>query len=108
MKNYNLVIVENKQCIPFLNLTEQEFYNKLWEWTYVDDLWDYLDENNPSEEDLNDVLFQFINDNVFHRWEDDENDCFAFVSDDIIKEYEIDDNLYDFIKSKIKEHYENI
>ena len=45
MKNYNLVIVENKQCIPFLNLTEQAFYDKLWEWTYVDDLWDYLDEN---------------------------------------------------------------
>ena len=108
MKNYNLVVVENKQCIPFLNLTEQAFYDKLWEWTYVDDLWDYLDENNPSEEDLKDSLFQFINENVFHRYEDDDIDCFAFISEDTIKEYEIDDNLYDFIKSKIKEHYEKL
>ena len=74
MNNYNLVIIENKQYIPFLNLTEQEFYDKLWEWTYEDDLWDYIDENNPTDEG--------------------------------IVEYQISDRLIEFIKSKIKEHYD--
>ena len=31
MNKYNLVIIEGKQCILFLNLTEQAFYDKLWE-----------------------------------------------------------------------------
>ena len=106
MIKYNLVIVENKQCIPFLNLTEQEFYDKLWEWTYEDDLWDYLEENNPSEEDLEDVLYQFINENMFHKYEDDDVSCFAFVSTDCIREYEIGDNLFQFIHAKIKEYNE--
>ena len=109
MNNYNLVIIEGKQCIPFLNLTEQAFYDKLWEWTYEDDLWDYIDENNPSEEDLKNVLYQFIDENMFHRYEDDDVNCFAFVNtDDGIVEYQIDDTLIEFIKSKIKEYYERI
>lgn len=106
MNNYNLVIIEDKQRIPFLNLTEQAFYDKLWEWTYEDDLWDYLDENNPDEEELEDVLNQFIRENMFHEYEDDDTDCFAFVIDDEVKEYTIDDTLIDFVKSKIKEHYD--
>ena len=106
MKNYNLVIIEGKQCIPFLNLTEQAFYDKLWEWTYEDDLWDYLDENNPTEEDLEDVLAQFIRENVFHEYEDDDVHCFAFTVEDSVKEYLIDEGLYKFIYSKIKEHNE--
>ena len=107
MKNYNLVIIEGKQCIPFLNLTEQAFYDKLWEWTYEDDLWDYLDENNPTEEDLEDVLDQFIRENVFHEYEDDDVNCFAFVNtDDGIVEYKVDDTLIEFVKSKIEEYYE--
>ena len=105
MNKYNLIIVENKQCIPFLNLTEKEFYDKLWEWTYEDDLWDYLEENNPSEEDLRDALHQFINENMFHKYEDDDIDCFAFIVDDFVKEYQIDENLFEFVHSKIKEYY---
>lgn len=109
MSNYNLVMIENKQYIPFLNLTEQAFYDKLWEWTYEDDLWDYIDYNNPNEEELNDSICQFIDENIFHKWEDDDVDCFAFVNtDDGIKEYQIDEELLEFVKSKIKEHYENI
>ena len=106
MKNYNLVIIEGKQRIPFLNLTEQAFYDKLWEWTYEDDLWDYLDEVSPSEEELENVLDQFIRENMFHQYEDDDVDCFAFINDDEIKEYQIDENLFEFVKSKIKEHNE--
>ena len=37
MFKYNLVIIEGKQCIPYLNLTEKAFYDTLWEWTYEDD-----------------------------------------------------------------------
>jgi hypothetical protein len=107
MNNYNLVMIENKQCIPFLNLTKQAFYDKLWEWTYEDDLWDYIDENNPTEEDLEDALCQFIDENVFHKWEDDEVDCFAFINtDEGIVEYQISEDLIKFVKSKIKEHYD--
>ena len=109
MKNYNLVIIENKQCIPFLNLTEQAFYDKLWEWTYEDDLWDYIDDNNPDEEELDDSIYRFIDENMFHEWEDDDVDCFAFVNtDEGIVEYQIDNILVEFVKSKIKEHYEHI
>lgn len=107
MNNYNLVLIENKHCIPFLNLTEQAFYDKLWEWTYEDDLWDYIDENEPTEEDLEDVLAQFIDDNMFHKWEDDDVDCFAFINtDEGIVEYQISETLIEFVKFKIKEHYD--
>ena len=104
MNKYNLVIIEGKQRIPFLNLTEQAFYNKLWEWTYEDDLWDYIDENNPTEEELENALDQFIRENVFHEYEDDDVDCFAFIVDDSVKEYQIDEGLFEFIYAKIKEH----
>lgn len=105
MIKYNLVIIENKQCIPFLNLTEQEFYDKLWEWTYEDDLWDYIEENNPTKEELENNLDTFIRENVFHQYEDDDVDCFAFIVDDSVKEYQIDEGLFEFIHSKIEEYY---
>lgn len=109
MNNYNLVIIEAKQCIPFLNLTEQAFYDKLWEWTYEDDLWDYIEENNLTGEELENDLDQFIRENMFHEYEDDDVDCFAFVNtDEGIVEYQISERLFEFVKSKIKEHYENI
>lgn len=109
MIKYNLVIVEDKQRIPFLNLTEQEFYDELWEWTYEDDLWDYLEENSPTNEELEDALNQFIRENVFHEYEDDDIDCFAFINTDKgIVEYQVDENLLKFVKSKIKEHYEHV
>lgn len=104
MIKYNLVIIENKQRIPFLNLTEQEFYDKLWEWTWVDDLWDYIEENNLPEEELENAIYQFINDNMFHNYEDDDVDCFAFIVDDSIKEYQIDEGLFEFVYAKVKEH----
>jgi len=107
MNKYNLVIIEGKQCIPFLNLTEQAFYDKLWDWTYEDDLWDYLEENNPTEEELENALDQFIRENVFHEYEEDDVDCFAFVNtDEGIVEYQISEGLFEFIHSKIKEHYD--
>lgn len=107
MIKYNLVIIENKQRIPFLNLTEQEFYDKLWEWTYEDDLWDYIDEDNPTEEELEDSLDTFIRENMFHEYEDDDIDCFAFVdTDEGIVEYQVNKELLEFVKSKIKEHYD--
>ena len=106
MIKYNLVIIEDKQRIPFLNLTEQAFYDKLWEWTYEYDLWDYIEENNPTDEELKENLYQFIEENVFHKYEDDDIDCFAFIDDGIIKEYQINDGLYEFIYNKIKEHNE--
>ncbi len=103
MNKYNLVIIEGKQCIPFLNLTEKEFYDKLWEWTYEDDLWDYLEENNPTEEELEKVLYQFIRENVFHKYEDDDVDCFAFINTDKgIVEYQVSDELFRFIYNKIE------
>ena len=106
MNKYNLVIIEGKQRIPFLNLTEQAFYNKLWEWTYEDDLWDYIDENNPTNEELENTLDQFIRENVFHEYEDDDVDCFAFIVDDSVKEYQTDEGLFEFIYDKIKEYNE--
>lgn len=106
MNNYNLVVIENKQCSSFLNISEQAFYDKLWEWTYEDDLWDYIDDNNLNEEELKEAVDQFIYENVFHKWEDDDVDCFAFVNTDKgIVEYQASEELFDFIKSKIKEHY---
>ena len=107
MNKYNLVIIENKQCIPFLNLTEQAFYDKLWYWTYEDNLWDYIDDNNPDEEELNDTIHQFIDENVLHKWEEDDIDCFAFVNtDEGIIEYQVSNKLFEFVKSKIEEHYD--
>ncbi len=107
MIKYNLVIIENKQRIPFLNLTEQAFYDKLWEWTYEDDLWDYIDENNPTEEELEDSLDIFIRENMFHEYEDDDVDCFAFVdTSEGIVEYQVNKQLLEFVKSKIEEHYD--
>ena len=63
MIKYNLVIIENKQRIPFLNLTEQAFYDKLWEWTYEDDDIDcfaFRDDGIIKEYQMNDGLYEFI------------------------------------------------
>lgn len=107
MFKYNLVIIEGKQCIPYLNLTEKAFYDTLWEWAYEDDLWDYIDDDNPTEEELENALDQFIRENMLHEYEDDDVDCFAFINDgDCIKEYQIDENIVKFVHGKIKEYYE--
>ncbi len=107
MNKYNLVIIEGRQCIPYLNLTEQAFYDTLWKWTYEIDLWDYVEEDNPTEEELEDFLDTFIRENIFHEYEDDDVNCFAFINDeDYIKEYQVDEEMLEFVKNKIKEHNE--
>ena len=59
MTTYNFIILDNNKVVnPFLNiLNEEEFLEKLWEWCYEDDLWDFLDENPEvlnNKEDLED------------------------------------------------------
>jgi hypothetical protein len=114
MTTYNFIITNiNKTINPFLNfLDENEFLEKLWEWCYEDGLWDYLDETPEvlnNKEDLEDwILNQFIPEDLFHCYEDDDLNCFAFtVSDEKldVREYD-EDRALTFILNKIKEHYE--
>lgn len=113
---YNFVIIDNNKGInSFLNfLNEEEFLEELWEWCYEDDLWDYLDETPEvltNSEELEDYLLNtFIPEDLFHRYEDDDLNCFAFtVSDEKlnVKEYN-EDRALSFILDKIKKHYEDI
>ena len=114
MITYNFVIVDaNKTINPFLNfLDENKFLEKLWEWCYEDDLWDFLDENPEvltNSEDLEDyILDTFIPEDLFHHDEDDDLNCFAFtVSDEKLDTQEYDkDRALSFVLSKIKEHYD--
>lgn len=113
MITYNFVILDISKTInSFLNfLDENEFLEELWEWCYEDDLWDYLDENpevlNNSEE-LEDYLINtFIPEDLFHRYEDDDLNCFAFTASDEkleVREYD-EDGALSFVLNKIKEHY---
>lgn len=114
MINYNFVITDtNKTISLFLNfLNENEFLEKLWEWCYDDDLWDFLDENPEvlnNEEDLEDwILNTFIPEDLFHRYEDDDLNCFAFTASDEkldVKEYD-EDRAFTFVLNKIKEYYD--
>jgi len=116
MNTYNFVITDTSKTIsPFLNfLNENEFLEKLWEWCYDDDLWDFLDENPEvlnNKDDLEDwILNQFIPETLFHRYEDDDLNCFAFtVSDEKldVREYN-EDRALTFVLDKIKKDYENI
>ena len=114
MINYNFIITDiNKTNNPFLNfLDENEFLEKLWKWCYEDDLWYFLDENPEvlnNEEDLEDwILNQFIPEDLFHRYEDDDLNCFAFtVSDEKLDTREYDeDRALTFVLNKIKQHYD--
>jgi len=107
---YNFIITEGKVIHPFLNfLDENEFLEKLWEWCYEDDLWDYLYENPEvlnNEEELEDYLLNtFIPEDLFHRYEDDDLNCFAFTATDEkldVREYN-EDRALSFILNKIKE-----
>jgi hypothetical protein len=113
MIKYNFVINEGKVIQYFLNiLNEEEFLEKLWEWCYEDDLWDYLDETpevlNDSEELENFLLDRFIPEYLFHHFEDDDLNCFAFTVTDEkldVREYN-EDKALTFVLNKIKEHYE--
>ena len=113
MINYNFIINDGKIIHHFLNiLNEKEFLEKLWEWCYEDDLWDYIDENPEvltNSEDLeNYILDTFIPEYLFHHYEDDDFNCFAFTASDEkldVREYN-EDRALSFILNKIKEHYD--
>ena len=104
---YNIVITEYKTHTSFLNLSKEEFFKKLWEWTYKDDLWDFIEENKPDKEYLIYYIDNFIDENIFHEYEEDEIDCYAFVVDDgKVYTYNWNKPLEDFVMKKVKEHYE--
>lgn len=113
MITYNFIITEDKVIHSFLNiLNEEEFLKELWEWCFVDDLWDFLYENPEvltNSEDLEDyILNTFIPEDLFHHYEDDDLNCFAFtVSDEKLdtKEYD-EDRALSFVLDKIKKHYD--
>lgn len=113
MITYNFIINEGKVRHSFLNiLNENKFLKELWEWCYEDDLWDYLDDNpevlNDSEELEDYLLNTFIPEDLFHRYEDDDLNCFAFtVSEEKleVREYN-EDRALSFILNKIKERYD--
>ena len=114
MITYNFIIIDiNKSINPFLNiLDENEFLEELWGWCYVDDLWDYIQDNSEvlnNLEELEDYLLNtFIPEDLFHRYEDDDLNCFAFtVSDEKLdtREYN-EDKALAFVLNKIKKHYD--
>lgn len=111
---YNVVFIVFKGISSYTNLTKEELFDKLWEWTYEDDLWDFIDETNPTEEELISYLDDvFIDENVFHKWDEDDTACYAFCVDvqgtinitTSIFEYNWDSELEDYIKDKIRERY---
>ena len=108
---YNFVIIEGKYPEAYLNLTREEFFDTLWLWTYVDDLWDFIDLENPDKEYLEHYICNtFINENIFHKYEDDDINCYAFIVYDNsnVSSYNWNEHLVEFIYNKIKEKYENI
>lgn len=111
---YNVTFIIFKEIHSYTNLTKEELFDKLWEWTYEDDLWDFIDETNPTEEELISYLDNvFIDENVFHKWDEDDTTCYAFCVDvqgtinitTSIFEYNWDTELEDYIKDKILECY---
>ena len=105
---YNFVIIEGKVKSEYLNFySEEAFFEALWEWTYEDDLWDFIEENKPDKEYLIHYIDNFIDENIFHEYEEDEIDCYAFVVDDgKVYTYNWNKPLEDFVMKKVKEHYE--
>ena len=105
---YNLIIIEDKCITDYLNLTKSEFFETLWEWTYEYDLWDFIEEEDPDEESLNEYLCNiFIDDNIFHRYCEDDTNCYAFVVDDgKVSTYHWNQDLLNFIYDKIKDYRE--
>ena len=113
MITYNFIITEDKVIHSFLNiLNEEEFLKELWKWCFVDDLWDFLNENpevlTDSEDLENYILNTFISEDLFHRYEDDDLNCFAFTASNEkldVREYD-EDRALSFVLDKIKEHYD--
>ena len=109
---YNFVIIENKVQSEYLNFYSKEaFFEALWEWTYEDDLWDFIEEDDPDYEYLIHYIDNiFIDENIFHQYEEDELDCFAFIvnNDGIVRLYNWNQSLEDFVLKKIEEKYGKI
>lgn len=104
--NYNIVFTEDKTITSFLNLTEEEFYDKLWEWSYVDDLWYSIEDQNLSQDEIENAINMFIDEDMFHSYIDDDRNCFAFVvKDSKVEEYKIGDKLFSFVLDKVYKHY---
>ena len=112
---YNVAFMIYKEVSSYTNLTKKEFFDKLWEWTYEDDLWDFIDEADPNKEDLIAYLDNvFIDENMFHKFEDDDTTCYAFCVDiqgtinitTSIFEYNWNQELEDYIMNKILERYQ--
>jgi len=111
MIKYNLIIIESKVQTQYLNLTEEEFFKYLWEWTFEYDLWDIIESDDllSNEEELEDWIWDFVIPQcMLHNYDDDEIDCVAFTNSDEkchVSIYEGNENLVKFILNKIKEHY---
>lgn len=110
--SYNFIIIENKVRHEYLNIkSEKEFFEELWKWTYVDDLWEFIEYDNPDNEYLIHYIDNiFIDQNMFHEYEEDELDCFAFVvyDDGRVSTYNWNQPLEDFVLKKIEEKYGKI
>lgn len=112
MITYNFVIIEGKVKSEYLNFYfEEAFFEALWKWTYEDDLWDFIEEEKPNKEYLIHYIDNtFIDENIFHEYEEDEITCYAFKVDDdgIVHTYNWNQSLEDFVLKKVKEKYGKI
>ena len=111
---YNVVFFIYKEGSSYTNLTKEEFFDKLWEWTYEDDLWDFLDEAKPTKEDLIAYLDNvFIDEDMFHKFDEDDTSCYAFCIEEKsylnpetkVFEYSWNQELEDYVMNKVLERY---
>ena len=105
---YNIVFIDRKSITEFLNfVSEKHFFEKLWEWTYLDNLWEFIEIDKPDKECLIHYIDDvFISEEMFHNYEDDDLTCYAFeVDDEEVHTYNWGQSLIDFVLNKIKEKY---
>ena len=111
---YNVVFFIFKEGSSYTNLTKEEFFDKLWEWTYEDDLWDFLDEVEPTKEELISYLDNvFIDENIFHKFDEDDTSCYAYCIEEKsylnpetkVFEYSWNQELEDYVMNKVLERY---
>ena len=111
---YNVVFFIYKEVSSYDNLTKEEFFDKLWEWTYEDDLWDFLDEVEPTKEELISYLDNvFIDENIFHKFDEDDTSCYAYCIEEKsylnpetkVFEYSWNQELEDYVMNKVLERY---
>ena len=111
---YNVIFIIFKGISSYTNLTKEEFFDKLWEWTYEDDLWDFLDEVEPTKEELISYLDNvFIDENIFHKFDEDDTSCYAYCIEEKsylnpetkVFEYSWNQELEDYVMNKVLERY---